>query len=67
MLLAANVHLLFEGHLERNVLLLMLFGSVAVFFVSKQFVFAAHKKAEVTFFFLERCVVIVTSSGAVFC
>ncbi|MEE9724455.1 low temperature requirement protein A [Listeria seeligeri] len=50
MLLAANLHLLFEGHLAKDVLLLMLFGSVAVFFVSKQLVFAAHKKADLRFY-----------------
>lgn len=31
MLLAVNLHLLFEGHLQRDVLLLLLFSSVAVF------------------------------------
>ncbi|TYV81541.1 low temperature requirement protein A [Listeria monocytogenes] len=66
MLLAANVHLLFEGHLERNVLLLMLFGSVAVFFISKQFVFVAHKKAEVTFSFWKDALLLLLLVGLFF-
>lgn len=44
MLLAVNLHLLFEGHLQRDVLLLLLFSSVAVFFISKQFVLPLIKR-----------------------
>ncbi|WP_239257248.1 low temperature requirement protein A [Listeria ilorinensis] len=49
MLLAANIHLLYAGHLEKNTLLLLLYGAAAVFFLAKQVVFNYHKKPEVIF------------------
>ncbi|MHC5318345.1 low temperature requirement protein A [Listeria kieliensis] len=49
MMLAANIHLLFLGHLNKSLLLLFLYGSVALFFLSKQVVFGLHKKAEIEF------------------
>ncbi len=51
MILAANIHLLFAGHLEKNILLLFSYGAVAVFFVAKQIVFSYHQKAEIEFSF----------------
>ncbi|WP_099222144.1 low temperature requirement protein A [Listeria costaricensis] len=49
MLLAANIHLLYAGHLQKEILLLLLYGAAAVFFLAKQIVFSYHKKAEVIF------------------
>ncbi|MBC1366056.1 low temperature requirement protein A [Listeria innocua] len=66
MLLAANLHLLFEDHLEKNVLLLMLFGSVALFFISKQFVFITHKKMEVSFSFWKDALLLLLLVGLFF-
>ncbi|MCB2762452.1 low temperature requirement protein A, partial [Listeria monocytogenes] len=66
MRLAVNLHLLFEGHLQRDVLLLLLFSSVAVVFISKQFVFAAHKKAEVTVSFWKDAVLLLLLVGLFF-
>ncbi|MBC1460945.1 low temperature requirement protein A [Listeria welshimeri] len=66
MLLAANLHLLFEGHLQKDILLFMLFGSVAVFFISKQLVFAAHKKVEVIFYFWKDILLLLLLAGFFF-
>lgn len=66
MLLAANLHLLFEDHLEKNVLLLMLFGSVSLFFISKQFVFITHKKVEVSFSFWKDALLLLLLVGLFF-
>lgn len=49
MMLAANIHLLFLGHLNKSLLFLFLYGSVALFFVAKQIVFGLHKKEEIEF------------------
>lgn len=44
MLFAANIHLLYENHLNRDLLLNLLFGSFLLFFLSKYVVFYYHKK-----------------------
>lgn len=51
MILAANIHLLFAGHLEKSILLLFSYGAVAVFFIAKQVVFVYHQKREIEFSF----------------
>ncbi|PZG33378.1 low temperature requirement protein A [Listeria ivanovii] len=66
MLLAANLHLLFDNILQREILLLMLFGAVGTFFISKQLVFAAHKKAGVTFYLWKNASLLLLLIGLFF-